>query len=49
MEEKVDRGGTFSRPVAGRLSSLPIDMKFMYPNNPDGWWLSGMWGKLCVW
>ena len=26
-----------------------IDIKFVYPNNPDGWQLSGMWGKhVCV-
>ena len=26
-----------------------IDTKFAYPNNPDGWRLSGMWGKhVCV-
>ena len=29
--------------------ALIIDSKFGYPNNPDGWWLSGMWGKhVCV-
>ena len=26
-----------------------IDIKFAYPNNPDGWRLSGIWGKhVCV-